>query len=682
MDAHRKIIACIAVFVMLACMVPVTADCEYSDAYGDSNGILLYQVSSGTDKGVTLKNYSTATIDLKGYSVSDNEKKSSTEGYFTFEKSFKLGPGDTVTIALQNTGTPFTNRENVYVLGSNSAGITLTSKFNPASDDDIYLYDASGNIIDAMCYGNKTITTEDYWSGEPAKKGKTFLQRTGFFDTDTAQDWTNYGLTNYELEVDKYEATVTPFLFPDSGGIPIYQTLESAQESVCIEIYMLSSENVYGLLLDLVNRGIDVKILHSGNALGQNYSAITPYLKSLVEAGADVKFILQQGNVNNRFSYVHCKYAIVDSDKVIVTSENWTKENCNGSLDDDPYSGKDMGNRGWGVIVESDEYAQYMKNVFDNDYSTEYGDVKDFDVVYPNANSITPTYTSHVEADFDSYNASITPVLSNDNSYDAIEYLIDRAEDRIYSQQQNLNSYSFSDDSPIVLMANAAEANRNLDAKFILNAGEENAKDLVFRINSQTYVSATTMSTPYVHNKGIISDDMALVTSINWTVNSVNNNREVGVIIHSKDVADFYATAFNNDFARNYTYDGFQMDTSGIPKSYESGKETAIEISVTPESGNYVYSWDFGDGQSKTTTVNRTVFVPTEGSHTMTITVTDDSGMSSSVTVKYTVGNDSDSSTSDWDDLDIEKIIDEYGYYIIPIIVVILGIIGAALKHR
>ena len=195
------------------------------------------------------------------------------------------------------------------------------------------------------------------------------------------------------------------------------------------------------------------------------------------------------------------------------------------------------------------------------------------------------------------------------------------------------------------------------------------------------------MSTPYVHNKGIVSDDMALVTSINWTVNSVNNNREVGVIIHSKEVADFYAEAFNNDFNRNYTYDGFQIDTSGIPTKYEPGKETAIQISVSPESGNYTYSWDFGDGQKKTTTVDRTVFVPTEGSHTMTIMVTDDSGLSSTVTVKYTVGtttpiDPTGPGSSESEELDIQKIIDDYGYYIIPIIVIILGIIGAALKHR
>ena len=71
----------------------------------------------------------------------------------------------------------------------------------------------------------------------------------------------------------------------------------------------------------------------------------------------------------------------------------------------------------------------------------------------------------------------------------------------------------------------------------------------------------------------------------------------------------------------------------------------------------------------------------------MTITVTDDSGLSSSVTVKYTVGtttpiDPTNPGSSESEELDIQKIIDDYGYYIIPIIVIILGIIGAALKHR
>lgn len=677
MDAHRKLMACIAVFVMLACMVPIVSDGESSYASGDTDGILLYEVNAGTDKGVSLKNYSSKTIDLKGYSVSDTEKKSGSEGYFTFESSFKLDSGETVTVVLENKGSLFTNRGDSYVIKSNSIGIKGSGSFNPgANGDDIYLYDSSGNIIDAVCYGNKIIDNSDYWNGEPAKKAsKSFIQRNGTIDTNSAEDWLIFGQTNHDLEIDLYTATVTPFLFPDHGGIPVYQTLSEAKESIYIEIYMITNPNVYALLIDLAESGVDVHLLHSGNALGLNYSTIVPYLKALDDAGGDVKFIL--GSDYDRYSFVHCKYAIVDMEKVLITSENWTDDNCNGSIDRDPYVGSKDGNRGWGTIVESSDYAFYMKGIFDNDSNMEFGDVRDFETVYPNAKATVPEYEAPEYAEFESFTAKVAPVMSNDNSYDAIEYLITSSTCRIYSQQQNLNSYSFSEDSPIVLMAEQAEKNRNLDAKFILRASEDNAEDLIFKINSQTFISGALMDNPYVHNKGVISDDKVMVTSINWTANSVNNNREVGVIINSKEASDYYAKAFNNDFNRYYTYDGFTIDTSGVPTTFEPGVETAIEISVTPATGDFTYSWDFGNGQTKTTEIPRTVFIPSEGNYTMTITVTDSKGTSSTVTIDYKA-----ETATDETEFDIQGLIDEYGYYIIPILVVILGIIGAALRHR
>ena len=139
MDAHRKLMACIAVFAMLACMVPAVTDVETTDAYGDADGILLYQVNSIGDKGVTLKNYSSTTIDLKGYSVSDNEKKSTSEGYFTFTSSFKLSANDTITIVLTKDTSSMSNQKNVYLVEDNTIGVRMTGKFMPADKaDDIY----------------------------------------------------------------------------------------------------------------------------------------------------------------------------------------------------------------------------------------------------------------------------------------------------------------------------------------------------------------------------------------------------------------------------------------------------------------------------------------------------------------------------------------------------------------
>ena len=699
MDAHRKLIACIAVFVMLACMVPVAADSGSSDAAGPTNGVLLYEVSSVNDKGVSLKNYSTATIDLKNYVISDGE------GSITFSKSFKLSAGETVTLALSVTKTSFTNRENVYLISENSIGVTTkgSGSFNPAVDgDDIYLYSPDGKTVDAMCFGKKVINDTSIWNGSSVTKStKYFLQRIDGTDTDSAVDWVEIriipGQTQNPLEVDKYTATVTPFLFPDSGGIPIYQALEKAQESVFIEMYELRSPNIYALLIQLEERGVEVTILHEGAPVGNTVTQFASNMKALINAGGEVRFI--GGTDTDRFENVHAKFAIIDMQTVIITSENWSATNCNGSLDDDPYKGND-GNRGWGVVVENSDYAEYMKAVFDNDYSADYGDTYDFNEKYSQVTPATLTYTAPETATFTSYTAPITPVLSNDNSYEAIEYVITNATERVYSQQQSLSSYyaDLGETSPVMMMARQASANPGMDAKFILSEGmsssaKAEAEQQVLLINSSTLVSAATMGTPYVHNKGVIGDDLVLVTSINWTPTSVENNRESGVIINSKEVADYFAAAFNRDFSRNYTYDGFSIDISEIKTSYKSGQEVTFSVTVSPASDTYTYYWDFGDGGVRDTDVPRVAYKPADGAHELKVTVTNSAGISQTTAgITYYVGEDptdpsgpsdpTNPGSSESEEMDIQKIIDDYGYYIIPIIVIILGIIGAALKHR
>ena len=74
---------------------------------------------------------------------------------------------------------------------------------------------------------------------------------------------------------------------------------------------------------------------------------------------------------------MHAKYCIIDDETVIVMSENWTSDTLNGKVIDDPELGE--GNRGWGAIVKCKEYADYLKNFFENDISLDYGDIKEFD---------------------------------------------------------------------------------------------------------------------------------------------------------------------------------------------------------------------------------------------------------------------------------------------------------------
>ncbi len=681
MDALRKSLVLLMAVMAIVCIVPLADD---SSGSGDANGLLLYEVNPyGDGEGVSVKNYGSSNVDLRDYVISDAMDYTKTEGYITFEQSIVLRPGETAIICASIVeGDYFSDRAGAHAFGED--GVTKNRSFTLSdSGDDVYLF-KNGTLIDAMFYGNKDAPEDcDYWTRYSVSIPKyDYVVRTGDFDTDSADDWFKVveGGTNLPFDPDlKFDAEVTPFLFPDSGGIPIYDQLESAQESVFITMYQFGSANALALLCQLEQRGVEVTLLLEGEPMEGADSLNISGLKTLREAGGEIRLIgVSDESGGDRYSFVHAKYAIIDGDTVIVTSENWTTDNLNGSIADEVYASGN-GNRGWGAVIESVEYAQYMQDVFDNDYSMEYGDVKEFDEVYPNARSTTLTYVPADDAEFRSYSTQVTPVLSLDNSYRAMEYYMANAKERIYAEQQSLGSsyMNLSESSPVYKMKLAA--GEGVECKLILSSGITGIDSQLTTINAGTLVSAAKMSTPYVHNKGLICDDSVWVSSINWTDNSFNNNRETCVVIHSAEVADYYAKAFLDDFERNYTYDGFKIDTSEIKGSYPSGQEITFQVTVVPD-GDYTYTWDLGDGsEPRVTDVSRIVCTPindgTASAYVLKVTVHDNvNNIDQTVEVPYSVGTSESSDT-----FELPEGIEGYLYILVPLLVVIIGVIAGLL---
>ena len=227
-------------------------------------------------------------------------------------------------------------------------------------------------------------------------------------------------------------------------------------------------------------------------------------------------------------------------------------------------------------------------------------------------------------------------------------------------------------------------ANEGVDARLIISTGVEDYNGVELWINRSTAISAATLTSPYVHNKGIVSDDVAVVSSVNWTPNSFFNNRECAVAIYSSEIADFFADAFRADFERCYDYGGVSVDISEIESHYPAGEEVTFTVTVEP-AGNYTYVWDFGDGSEPlTTTQSRVPHVPDLGgkagdTFTLKVTVLEDNVLLGERTKTYSVGDVDVPADpgSDGEGSEIMSLLSEYMYILAPIIVILLAIVGA-----
>ncbi|MDD3378485.1 MAG: phospholipase D-like domain-containing protein [Candidatus Methanomethylophilaceae archaeon] len=603
----------VTLFLSLPILVNDTSDAS------DTDWLRFYEVNPfGNCEGFSLYNYNNSRVDLKDLTITDGE------GTLTFGSTLYVEPYSRITIVKAISSDDwFSNRDKCYVVGTNDIIKTGTLTLADVGDD-LYLYNGE-ILIDAICYGNKT--SDIGWSGEsiPLSAKKYFL-RTNISDTDTSSDWilTKAGFTNLNKgSYSVFNSTITPFTFPESNGEPIYKAFENAENEILISIYQLTSPNLLALLCNLEKKTgtehVDVTITLEGDVLGYDMSTELSLMRSLVDVGGEVRLINDPLSGNyERYSFFHNKYAIIDGKTVIITSENWTKNNMSYATS----------NRGWGAVIESAEMAEYMRSVFDNDRNKEYGDVWDLTEYYPDLKPYegdliyeAPSYTYKTTE----YTANVTPIVSPDNSYDALQHFIYDAEQRIYSEQLDLgSSYSnITEDSPVYWMASAAK--KGIDTRFILDASisDDDHTEIVNLINTTTEVKAITISGgngfTTTHNKGVIVDDMVWLGSVNWTETSFMSNRETAVIIDSEEIAEYFEEYFLDDWGINK----HTVETEGLKITAGCEKITTNSIvtfsAVGPE--GYAYSWDiYSDGNTRISTIPMIVCTDlTAGFHKLTV---------------------------------------------------------------
>ncbi len=547
-------------------------------ADGDDTGYVRLSavMPTGQSEGVAITNYGYDAIDLMDYHLSDGE------GTVTFTASIVLEGRSTIFI-LKSEPESWMGIDDYIKHGDE--GVVSKGFLLNDSGDDIYLY-AGETLVDSFVYGN--VVSDIGWNGDAFQKipKKCYAKRVSLIDTDSSKDWEIHVPGRSDLTMpDGYVAKVTPFVFPDSKGIPVKDAIYGAKVSVDISVYILTDADVISSLLHVLSDGVKVRILLEGSPAGGIPLTERTAMATLVSWGADVRFIISDDGYK-RYDYLHSKYALIDGERTIVTSENWTDSSFNN-------------NRGWGVMISSKEYTGFMRSVFESDF---YGtmDIKSFKELYPKENK--GTYSGYVPSgtSYDSYDAIATPVLSPDYSHSAMKALISSAKERLFVEQLEVEyDWLESDDNPLSWMIDSpADSRLLIDVTFDseTDADTEDGYGIRDSLRGNDSIAVRTSSSDrMLHNKGIIADDSVWIGSINWSDTSIHENREVAVIIGSKDVSDLFAGYFMEDWGTESADD--VVISVEVIGELNIGRTIMIDASGSYAPEGSLFEWDIdGDG--------------------------------------------------------------------------------------
>ena len=335
---------------------------------------------------------------------------------------------------------------------------------------------------------------------------------------------------------------VTTFVSPDGSHDTLWHFLNSATESIYVEVYGINNPYLLDLIHELkaTKPSLEMKFLIGWNSFG--YSSPNDYVaNNLTLLGYPVKW-----TSDTEFRYAHQKFVIIDNKTTIVHSGNWAKTSF-------PEDGM-KANREWSIAMTDTEVTEYYRDVFDYDW----GNGRDYDAGTDGTGSAlsysetSSTYSRPFDTSGEfSGPMNVTPIFSPDTSLQGILYCINAAQVTLDIQIPYFTNWNETGSVEQILDAIIAAKNRGVTVRVI--SEEDYDYEEVAHLFNQNNIPIVWQDTRWFtanHNKGIIVDGrIVLISSINYSDNSIDDNREAGVIIENEDVAQWYQDVFDYDWA-------------------------------------------------------------------------------------------------------------------------------------
>jgi cardiolipin synthase A/B len=295
--------------------------------------------------------------------------------------------------------------------------------------------------------------------------------------------------------------TQTLYTFPDQGFTPVYTFINSATKTLDMTMYELVDTTAQQDLIAIVKKGVVVRVILDQNL--EKTSNTAAYM-ALTAAGVSVHW------ANTKYHATHQKTITVDGKSSLILSANLT--------------------------------------------SRYYSTTRDFAIIDTNSADV-----SAIEATFnaDFINATITPSKATDliwsptDSSTDLLALINNA-----AHTLTVESEEMSDAAIITALENAAK--RGVTVKVVMT---NNANEYATQFNAlaaagvqvHTYKDSTKIL--YIHAKVTLADfgfsgtQSVFVGSENYSVASLTENRELGLIMTNISILNALNTTLTSDFA-------------------------------------------------------------------------------------------------------------------------------------
>jgi phosphatidylserine/phosphatidylglycerophosphate/cardiolipin synthase-like enzyme len=497
--------------------------------------------------------------------------------------------------------------------------------------DVVRLLDDKSKVIDILVYGNIGNAPAP-WNGPavqfvnsfpltPANQVLTRLRQGDSFRLESrAESWSNgtktdprrvymAGQSDFPVKTVSGPMTITAGSAPDNAGPLLFSLVDKAKKSIRMVGYQFNNKELADHLVAAAKRGVRVQVGIDRNPSGSDmFDSDKEAQEILAKGGVEVLYYYKwDGDLSTAFNPVHSKYAIFDDETAMVSSGNYIGSNYT--------SNPTCGNREWmAVFGENADVVKLFREVWDYDFGAGAAQVRKYDEkldrpLQPDTYDPGPCFPyTVVKAQPFTYTgkATVTRILSPDNTMDREKGflgILKNAKQELLISANYIDKWwgAKADESNLTnypqpyLQEIVEAARRGVDVKVIFDRkvtpGDKRGNQYVVQyLNDLAAKEHLKLAARLVsadgagigrtyHNKSLIVDGAAVVSSINGSENSFRYARELAIKIdEAPEITGYFRDLFMADW-NGSEKPGEPADLKATPRN----DGTFLDWSANPE---------------------------------------------------------------------------------------------------